>query len=149
MYARLKQPLGTRAAISSVPVPWFVNLFFFLSLLPNVVAYALVRHYGLRLIPSVADESLRYRSPSSATHHYSTKGATRLGKISECVALWRLRALCGFTWSVLLLHWRGYVPGAADYAARHGVLPSTGNAWGLCAGSSVRLEAAAGISERY
>lgn len=40
MYDWLKKPLGTRMAYLGSFLYWFVNLFWFVSLLPNVIAYA-------------------------------------------------------------------------------------------------------------
>ena len=86
MYAWLKQPLGTRAAYLGSFLYWFVNLFFFLSLLPNVVAYAsyAITGYAIPFSPMVT--SLISIVLFAMATHISTKGATWLGKISECVA---------------------------------------------------------------
>jgi hypothetical protein len=86
MYAWLKQPLGTRAAYLGSFLYWFVNLFFFLSLLPNVVAYAsyAIMGYAIPFSPMVT--SLISIVLFAMATHISTKGATWLGKISECVA---------------------------------------------------------------
>ena len=76
MYAWLKQPLGTRAAYLGSFLYWFVNLFFFLSLLPNVVAYAsyAIMGYAIPFSPMVT--SLISIVLFAMATHISTKGAT-------------------------------------------------------------------------
>ena len=112
MYAWLKQPLGTRAAYLGSFLYWFVNLFFFLSLLPNVVAYAsyAITGYAIPFSPMVT--SLISIVLFAMATHISTKGATWLGKISECVAYGVFRSC----------------PGAADYPGGDGADHQLGDA---------------------
>ena len=50
MYAWVKSSLGGRWAFISAYTYWFVNLFFFTSLLPRVIAYASYAFLGYEYI---------------------------------------------------------------------------------------------------
>ncbi len=86
MYDWLKQPLGTKAAYMGSFLYWFVNLFWFVSLLPNVIAYASYAIMGHEYSFSPVMVSIISIVLFAATTHISTKGATWLGKIAEIVA---------------------------------------------------------------
>ncbi|WP_422527972.1 amino acid permease [Serratia fonticola] len=86
MYDWLKQPLGTRAAYMGSFLYWFVNLFWFVSLLPNVIAYASYVIMGREYAFSPVMVSIISIVLFAATTHISTKGASWLGKIAEVVA---------------------------------------------------------------
>ena len=86
MYDWLKQPLGTRAAYMGSFLYWFVNLFWFVSLLPNVIAYASYAMLGYEYSFSPVVTSLISIVLFAATTHISTKGASWLGRIAEVVA---------------------------------------------------------------
>lgn len=138
MYAWLKQPLGTRAAYLGSFLYWFVNLFFFLSLLPNVVAYAsyAIMGYAIPFSPMVT--SLISIVLFAMATHISTKGATWLGKSPNAWLMASSRSL-RFTWSVLLPRWARAMSLRSRLRCTPWRLPSTGRRWGLCAGSSRRL----------
>ncbi|WP_159654141.1 amino acid permease [Vibrio atypicus] len=86
MYDWLKKPLGTKAAYLGSFLYWFVNLFWFVSLLPNVIAYASYAMLGYEYAFSPMVTSAISIILFAAATHISTKGATWLGKISEIVA---------------------------------------------------------------
>ncbi|MBY5945164.1 amino acid permease [Photobacterium rosenbergii] len=86
MYDWLKKPLGTKAAYLGSFLYWFVNLFWFVSLLPNVIAYASYAMLGYEYTFSPMVTSLISIVLFAAATHISTKGASWLGKISEIVA---------------------------------------------------------------
>lgn len=86
MYDWLKQPLGTKAAYLGSFLYWFVNLFWFVSLLPNVIAYASYAMLGYEYTFSPMVTSIISIVLFAAATHISTKGASWLGKISEIVA---------------------------------------------------------------
>ncbi|AIW13201.1 amino acid permease [Vibrio tubiashii] len=86
MYDWLKKPLGTKAAYLGSFLYWFVNLFWFVSLLPNVIAYASYAMLGYEYTFSPMVTSIISIVLFAAATHISTKGASWLGKISEIVA---------------------------------------------------------------
>lgn len=86
MYDWLKGPLGTRAAYMGSFLYWFVNLFWFVSLLPNVIAYASYAMLGYEYTFPPIIVSIISIVLFAITTHISTKGASWLGKISEFVA---------------------------------------------------------------
>ncbi|MEF1207037.1 amino acid permease [Photobacterium damselae] len=86
MYDWLKQPLGTKAAYLGSFLYWFVNLFWFVSLLPNVIAYASYAMLGYEYAFSPMVTSVISIVLFAVATHISTKGASWLGKISEIVA---------------------------------------------------------------
>lgn len=86
MYDWLKQPLGTRMAYLGSFLYWFVNLFWFISLLPNVIAYASYAMLGYEYTFSPMVTSIISIILFAMATHISTKGASWLGKISELVA---------------------------------------------------------------
>lgn len=124
----LKQPLGTRAAYLGSFLYWFVNLFFFLSLLPNVVAYAsyAIMGYAIPFSPMVT--SLISIVLFAMATHISTKGATWLGKISECVAYGVFALFAIYVVGAFTALGASRNPRAADYAARHGAYHQLGDA---------------------
>jgi len=86
MYDWLKKPLGSKAAYLGSFLYWFVNLFWFVSLLPNVIAYASYAMLGYEYAFSPLVTSVISIVLFAAATHISTKGASWLGKISEIVA---------------------------------------------------------------
>ncbi|WP_404971410.1 amino acid permease [Vibrio campbellii] len=86
MYDWLKQPLGSKAAYLGSFLYLFVNLFWFVSLLPNVIAYASYAMLGYEYTFSPMVTSIISIVLFAAATHISTKGASWLGKISELVA---------------------------------------------------------------
>ncbi|HDY7466867.1 TPA: amino acid permease [Vibrio vulnificus] len=86
MYDWLKKPLGSKAAYLGSFLYWFVNLFWFVSLLPNVIAYASYAMLGYEYSFSPMVTSLISIVLFAVATHISTKGASWLGKISETVA---------------------------------------------------------------
>ncbi|MGL5608397.1 MAG: amino acid permease, partial [Aeromonas veronii] len=86
MYDWLKKPLGTRMAYLGSFLYWFVNLFWFVSLLPNVIAYASYAMLGYEYSFSPMVTSIISIVLFAAATHISTKGASWLGKIAEIVA---------------------------------------------------------------
>lgn len=127
MYAWLKQPLGTRAAYLGSFLYWFVNLFFFLSLLPNVVAYAsyAIMGYAIPFSPMVTSLISSFCSPYHPHFHQRRDLA---GENLRMRGLWRLRALCDLRGRCYYRAGRGPCPRAADYAARHGAYHQLGDA---------------------
>lgn len=85
----------------------------FLSLLPNVVAYAsyAIMGYAIPFSPMVTSLISSFWFAMATT--FPPKGATWLGKISECVA-WRLRALCDLRGRCYYRTGRAPCPRAAD-----------------------------------
>jgi len=86
MYDWLKKPLGTKNAYLGSFLYWFVNLFWFVSLLPNVIAYASYAMLGYEYNFSPVVTSIISIVLFAAATHISTKGASWLGRISELVA---------------------------------------------------------------
>ena len=86
MYDWLKQPLGSKAAYLGSFLYWFVNLFWFVSLLPNVISYASYAMLGYEYAFSPIVTSAISIGLFAAATHISTKGASWLGKIAEIVA---------------------------------------------------------------
>ncbi|NOH92192.1 amino acid permease [Vibrio sp. AIC-3] len=86
MYDWLKKPLGSKAAYLGSFLYWFVNLFWFVSLLPNVIAYASYAMLGYEYAFSPVVTSAISIALFAAATHISTKGASWLGKIAEIVA---------------------------------------------------------------
>ena len=86
MYDWLKKPLGTKMAYLGSFLYWFVNLFWFVSLLPNVIAYASYAMLGYEYNFSPVVTSVISIVLFAAATQISTKGASWLGKISELVA---------------------------------------------------------------
>lgn len=86
LYDWLKKPLGTKAAYMGSFLYWFVNLFWFVSLLPNVIAYASYAMLGYEYTFSPVVTSVISIILFACATHISTKGASWLGKISEIVA---------------------------------------------------------------
>ncbi|WP_022942207.1 amino acid permease [Psychromonas hadalis] len=86
MYDWLKKPLGTKMAYLGSFLYWFVNLFWFVSLLPNVISYASYAMLGYEYAFSPLVTSAISITLFAAATQISTKGATWLGRISELVA---------------------------------------------------------------
>lgn len=85
MYDWVKQPLGTKSAYLGSFLYWFVNLFWFVSLLPNVISYASYAMLGYEYAFSPIVTSAISIVLFALATHISTKGASWLGKISELV----------------------------------------------------------------
>ncbi len=75
MYDWLKKPLGTRMAYLGSFLYWFVNLFWFVSLLPNVIAYASYAMLGYEYSFSPMVTSVISIVLFAAATYISTKGA--------------------------------------------------------------------------
>ena len=83
MYAWVKSSLGGRWAFISAYTYWFVNLFFFTSLLPRVIAYASYAFLGCEyILTPVATTALSMVLFAFATY-VSTNGAKMLGPITS------------------------------------------------------------------
>lgn len=83
VYAWVKSSLGGRWAFISAYTYWFVNLFFFTSLLPRVIAYASYAFLGYEFILTpVATTALSMVLFAFATY-VSTNGAKMLGPITS------------------------------------------------------------------
>lgn len=86
LYDWLKKPLGTRMAFLGSFLYWFVNLFWFVSLLPNVISYASYAMLGYEFTFTPFVTSIISIVLFALATHISTKGASWLGKIAEIVA---------------------------------------------------------------
>ncbi len=83
VYAWVKSSLGGRWAFISAYTYWFVNLFFFTSLLPRVIAYASYAFLGYEyILTPFATTALSMLLFAFATF-VSTKGAKMLGPITS------------------------------------------------------------------
>lgn len=83
VYAWVKSSLGGRWAFISAYTYWFVNLFFFTSLLPRVIAYASYAFLGYEyILTPVATTALSMVLFAFATY-VSTNGAKMLGPITS------------------------------------------------------------------
>lgn len=83
VYAWVKSSLGGRWAFISAYTYWFVNLFFFTSLLPRVIAYASYAFLGYEyILTSFATTALSMLLFAFATY-VSTNGAKMLGPITS------------------------------------------------------------------
>ena len=83
VYAWVKSSLGGRWAFISAYTYWFVNLFFFTSLLPRVIAYASYAFLGYEYIfTPLATTALSMVLFAFATY-VSTNGAKMLGPITS------------------------------------------------------------------
>ncbi|MDX7673765.1 amino acid permease [Aeromonas caviae] len=83
VYAWVKSSLGGRWAFISAYTYWFVNLFFFTSLLPRVIAYASYAFLGYEyILTPVATTTLSMVLFAFATY-VSTNGAKMLGPITS------------------------------------------------------------------
>ncbi|MGL5185340.1 MAG: amino acid permease, partial [Plesiomonas shigelloides] len=83
VYAWVKSSLGGRWAFISAYTYWFVNLFFFTSLLPRVIAYASYAFLGYEyILTPLATTGLSMILFAFATY-VSTNGAKMLGPITS------------------------------------------------------------------
>ncbi|POC41734.1 amino acid permease [Vibrio vulnificus] len=83
VYAWVKSSLGGRRAFISAYTYWFVNLFFFTSLLPRVIAYASYAFLGYEyILTPFATTALSMLLFAFATY-VSTNGAKMLGPITS------------------------------------------------------------------
>lgn len=137
MYAWLEAAAGYPRRLS-----WFLPLLvcepvLFLSLLPNVVAYAsyAITGYAIPFSPMVT--SLISIVLFAMATHISTKGATWLGKISECVAYGVFALFAIYVVGALTALGSGHVP-AQPITPRRWSRPSTGRRSVSCAGFSSR-----------
>ncbi|KEI70601.1 amino acid permease [Endozoicomonas elysicola] len=86
MYDWLKTPLGDRAAYLGSFTYFFVNLFWFTSLLPNVIAYASYALLGYEQTFSPMATAILSTALFALATFVSTRGASWLGKITSVVA---------------------------------------------------------------
>ena len=86
LYDWLKTPLGERAAYLGSFTYFFVNLFWFTSLLPNVIAFASYAMLGYEQVFSPLTTALISTALFALATFVSTHGAGWLGKITSVVA---------------------------------------------------------------
>ncbi|ELT92242.1 hypothetical protein CAPTEDRAFT_211475 [Capitella teleta] len=86
MYDWLKTPLGDRAAYLGSFTYFFVNLFWFTSLLPNVIAYASYALLGYEQTFSPMATAILSTALFALATFVSTRGASWLGTITSVVA---------------------------------------------------------------
>ena len=86
LYDWLKKPLGSKSAYIGSFLYWFTSLFWFVSLLPNIIAFASYAMLGYEYTFSPVLTSLIAIVLFAITTYISTKGAPWLGKISGIVA---------------------------------------------------------------
>ena len=86
LYDWLKTPLGERAAYLGSFTYFFVNLFWFTSLLPNVIAFASYAMLGYEQVFSPLTTALISTALFALATFVSTHGASWLGKITSVVA---------------------------------------------------------------
>lgn len=105
MYDWLKKPLGTRMAYLGSFLYWFVNLFWFVSLLPNVIAYASYAMLGYEYSFSPMVTSVISIVLFAAATHISTKGRAGSARLPDrgLRGVCPVRHLCagrpdGFEW---------------------------------------------------
>lgn len=86
LYDWLKTPLGERAAYLGSFTYFFVNLFWFTSLLPNVIAFASYAMLGYEQVFSPLTTAIISTALFAMATFVSTRGASWLGKITSVVA---------------------------------------------------------------
>ncbi|MFK0573551.1 amino acid permease [Endozoicomonas sp.] len=96
MYDWLKKPLGERAAYLGSFTYFFVNLFWFTSLLPNVIAYASYALLGYEQTFSPMATAVVSIMLFAFATFISTRGASWLGKITSVVATVVLALTIGY-----------------------------------------------------
>lgn len=83
VYAWVKSSLGGRWAFIAAYTYWFVNLFFFTSLLPRVIAYASYAFLGYEYVLSPATTTVLSLILFAFSTYVSTNGAKLLGPITS------------------------------------------------------------------
>ncbi len=83
VYAWVKSSLGGRWAFISAYTYWFVNLFFFTSLLPRVIAYASYAFLGYEYILTPFTTTVLSMILFAFATYVSTNGAKMLGPITS------------------------------------------------------------------
>lgn len=83
VYAWVKSSLGGRWAFISAYTYWFVNLFFFTSLLPRVIAYASYAFLGYEYILTPLTTTCLSMILFALATYVSTNGARMLGPITS------------------------------------------------------------------
>ncbi|ARR48934.1 amino acid permease [Photobacterium damselae subsp. damselae] len=83
VYAWVKSSLGGRWAFISAYTYWFVNLFFFTSLLPRVIAYASYAFLGYEYILTPFTTTILSMILFAFATYVSTNGAKMLGPITS------------------------------------------------------------------
>ncbi|HAS6160334.1 TPA: amino acid permease [Vibrio vulnificus] len=83
VYAWVKSSLGGRWAFISAYTYWFVNLFFFTSLLPRVIAYASYAFLGYEYILTPFTTTVLSMMLFAVATYVSTNGAKMLGPITS------------------------------------------------------------------
>ena len=83
VYAWVKSSLGGRWAFITAYTYWFVNLFFFTSLLPRVIAYASYAFLGYEYILTPAATTMLSMALFALSTWVSTNGAKMLGPITS------------------------------------------------------------------
>ncbi len=86
LYDWLKTPLGERAAYLGSFTYFFVNLFWFTSLLPNVIAFASYAMLGYEQVFSPLTTAIISTALFAMATFVSTRGASWLGRITSVVA---------------------------------------------------------------
>ena len=83
VYAWVKSSLGGRWAFITAYTYWFVNLFFFTSLLPRVIAYASYAFLGYEYILTPVATTMLSMALFALSTWVSTNGAKMLGPITS------------------------------------------------------------------
>lgn len=110
LYDWLKKPLGTKFAYLGSFIYWFANLFWFVSLLPSIIAFASYGLLGYEYKFSPVHTSIISILLFAATTYISTKGASWLGKISAIVASGVLMLFAIYVIGALLALSTGHEP---------------------------------------
>lgn len=110
LYDWLKKPLGTKSAYIGSFIYWFASLFWFVSLLPNIIAFASYAMLGYEYAFSPILTSIISIVLFAATTYISTKGAPWLGKISGIVASGVLVLFAIYVIGALVALFAGHVP---------------------------------------
>ncbi|PLC57803.1 amino acid permease [Photobacterium carnosum] len=90
VYAWVKSSLGGRWAFLAAYTYWFVNLFFFTSLLPRVIAYASYAFLGYEYIFTPTTTTLLSIALFALATYVSTNGAKMLGPITSVTSSFML-----------------------------------------------------------
>lgn len=83
VYSWVKSSLGGRWAFISAYTYWFVNLFFFTSLLPRIIAYASYAFLGFEYIFTPITTAILSTILFAVATHISNNGAKLLGPITS------------------------------------------------------------------
>ncbi|WP_305418413.1 amino acid permease [Photobacterium leiognathi] len=90
VYAWVKSSLGGRWAFMAAYTYWFVNLFFFTSLLPRVIAYASYAFLGYEYIFTPTTTTILSIGLFAFATYVSTNGAKMLGPITSVTSSFML-----------------------------------------------------------